>query len=383
MLLAASFATLAVGAVGAPTAGAVSIYWWAYNNAWTTNTNPAARTTASNAVGPAWLGNSSGPSSRMLGGPCTPGNPCGGINADVATTTAGDYCNEYRLPVFGTNTSWPFSVYTGFSPSSPLQSYQQTDGASQQASTCQAQGDASKYGWGQWIQPADPGTCGGPADGVGFSSCGIHHYLSLAGTSDYPWANVFGNPELTFVSTMKVGAYSDHWTAGSQPFFAWHHLCPVLGVMRNGHQSVLELCAMEWRSSSAISWPPFVTPSGSAPLGNHVDCAQPDRAEAIAPMNPANPAGGFLTTITGSGQSGTITNGATGQWTFQGTITKQNLLNVINAMPANCQAATSWSTDPSQYQLLGFEDGIEAGGAANYLNYFGSSESQLAAWTAY
>jgi hypothetical protein len=64
-------------------------------------------------------------------------------------------------------------------------------------------------------------------------------------------------------------------------------------------------------------------------------------------------------------------------------VTKQNLRNVINAMPARRQVSSYWSADPSQYQLLGFEDGIEAGGAGKYLDYFGSSESFLASWTAY
>jgi hypothetical protein len=357
---------------------------WTYNNAWTTNTAPGAPVGAANTVGPGFLVNKDGEIARMLGGPCDP-SPCGGIDADVATV-AGDYCNEYRLPVFNTNTSWPFSKYTGFPPDAPLEGYQRTNGTSMQASTCQAQAAGGKYGWGQWIQPADPGSnCGGPEPEASTSSCGIHHYLSLVGTSDYPWSKAFGRgPKLTFMNTMKVGAYHDRWHRGSAAFFAWHHLCAVLGFNRSdGKPSVLELCAVEWRSPSSRSWTPFTTSSGSAPRGNHVNCARHDRAEAIGYLNPVNPAGRFLTTITGSGQSGTITSGATGQWTFQVTVTKRNLRNVIKAMPAQCQVSSSWSKDPKDYQLLGFEDGIEAGGAAKYLDYFGSSVSLLKSWTAY
>jgi hypothetical protein len=314
----------------------------------------------------------------------------------VATTVAGDYCNEYRLPVFRTNTNWPFAYYTRFAPSNPHSNYQQTSGISEQSSTCQAQSDGTTNGWGQWIQPADGGACGGPFAGAPQSSCGMHHYLSYAGTSNYPWSTVFGaSPELTFLNKMQVGMYRDRWTPRSPYFFAWHHLCLVLEYTpppRAGvptAPSVLELCAVEWRSPSAARWDS--QHSGSAPAGNTVGCAAIDpvngsRAQAIGFLNPANPAGQFFTTIMGNGQSGTIKSGATGEWVFEGTVTKQNLQNVINAMAApenaNCYVeAGYWSSDPSQWRFLGIEDGIEAGGDANLLDYFGSSESLLMSWT--
>ncbi|MGH3428590.1 MAG: hypothetical protein ACRDQZ_13645, partial [Mycobacteriales bacterium] len=74
----------------------------------------------------------------MIGGPCA---TCGGLLAEISAPHAGDYCDEYRLPVFSTTTTTDLGQDTGFSPNSPQQRHQQTDGKSPQSSACQAESD--------------------------------------------------------------------------------------------------------------------------------------------------------------------------------------------------------------------------------------------------
>ena len=368
-------------------AKAISRYYWytpsGPRDLWNTRTTPGSPLYGHDTVGPGWLGSSSGASGRMLGGPCT---TCGGIDADIATTKPGDYCNQYRFPIFWTNSGWPFGRYTGFYPSRPSQSYQQTDGASQQASTCQAESEAAR-GWGQWMQPADNPTncwnCGPRGIAKGCGDCGIEHYVSFAGTANYPWSTRFGDPELTVQDKTLIRAYSDHWSPGATSrIFAWHYLCPVLGARYNGAVSYIELCADEWQSKSTTDGKWIIRNENSA------GCQTAHIVEAIGSLNPSNPAGYFFTTIAGSGQSGTIYDGALGRYWWEATVTAQNLANVIAAIPSPCSG--NYSKDISSYRLVGIEDGIESGEpcAANttcnfYLNYFGTSESLLQAWTAY
>lgn len=370
-------------------AAATNEYLWysptgSVGNHWSTNTSLCCEAFGSDTVGANWLGTANGPSSHMIGGPCTSGSPCGGINADLATTVAGDYCNNYRLPVFGTSTNWGFGQYSGFyPPGSPASNYQQTDGYSQQASTCQAENDANPWGWGQWIQPADNGTncgnCGPGGVSVGCGDCGIEHYVSLAGTSDYPWSPTFGDGELTVQNKVHIGLYHDHWASGHGQYLAWHYLCPILATDYNGGTSYIEMCANEWVAPHSVS-------SGQAqmqPNANTAGCATGRIVEAIGWLNPSNPANFYWTAITGSGQSGTISSGASGNYWWEGTMTTQNLSNVIRSIPSVCVA--NYSPDPQSYRLVGLEEGIESGSTTNtfYLDYFGNSESLLQAWTAY
>jgi hypothetical protein len=386
----------AQGADAAPhqaaTAGAIPTYNWVDDSTWTSGfTSPTSpELGASDTVGPGYLGNASGASAHMLGGTCATGQPCGGIIADLAQTSAGDYCNEYRLPVFDSNGSYPYSTYTGFSPDTPLSSYQQkdqTDTVSQQASSCQGESQGDTYGWGQWIQPADPG--------ANCTDCGIHHYLSLVGTNASPWDTSFGSgPELTLQNVATVGAYQDLYTSGGAGPFAWRHMCAVLQTnyehdgTYTSTPNDLELCADEWHSADtqgALTAETSPGQCGSLPGGGQT-------SEAIGKLDPSNPSGGYFTAITGNGQSGTITNGATGTWTFEATVTQQNLENVVNDLTGTTGSGVAckslYSATPSDYKLVGIEDGIETGingttPANGYINYFGSSESELKAWTAY
>ncbi|MGA8724813.1 MAG: hypothetical protein WB565_07205 [Acidimicrobiales bacterium] len=388
---------LVVGLMLASTAGAFitpstsgaapSVYYWytqhGWKNQWSTRTKPGSRHYASDTVRAEWLGTPSGSSARMLGGSCT---TCGGIVPDIATTISGDYCNEYRLPVFATDSAWPFGQYTGLYPHRPSLGFQETDGASTQSSTCQAESNYDKWGWGQWIQPADNptncGNCGANGTPEGCGDCGIEHYVSFAGTADYPWSTSFGDPELTVQNKVHVGAYSDHCCLKTNGMFAWHFLCPVVGADHGGIESYIELCADEWQSQST-------TTSGAiVPTNDSAGCQTSHIVEAIGGLNPSNPTGSFFTAILGSGQSSTVSTGALGDYWWEATVTEQNLQNVINAIPSLCKA--NYDTTVSDYQLIGIEDGIESGdpcapGAAChfYLNYFGDSESLLQAWTAY
>ena len=108
----------------------------------------------------------------------------------------------------------------------------------------------------------------------------------------------------------------------------------------------------------------------------------PDNSQGGAYAYSGNATTGFdsasdpFATLVGSQ---TTTFGAFGPKTYEGTITKTNLQNVINRLNSiGCSG--HYNTNPGWYRLIGIEHGIESLGP---LNYFGASEPLVEAWTAY
>jgi hypothetical protein len=297
----------------------------------------------------------------------------GGVLADRAASGPNEYCNYYGISPLEQTTSSQIGNATGFYPPTPASNYQYFDRV---ASGCQAY----QSQWGEFIDRTDPNyrnpnyNVGKPnCDMDAGSVCGIHHTVAFKGTNDYPWSTAFGSgPELTLKSDFKVNRYNANWTGY---VISWAYTCAVLRSDQSGRD--IEMCFNKWQPPESGDTPssgyPY-EPQSSPLVGN---CGGDLVTAWTAFPTRHNPAW-----ATNTGPQGTVKSGAMGAWTFQATITKGNLKNLINYMNSAPGCAGGWSTDPSQYKLVALEDGIESTGPNSPLQNFGASGA-LAAWTAY
>lgn len=334
-------------------ASAVNIYYWftPYGNTdlFNTATTPPTENWASDSVGAGYL------QGHMVTNP-------GGIISDIEQPTLGDYCNYYRLPTMNQPDSQGVGFATGLAMPQPYAYYQEGDGIGSPSSACQADNfnyGGYIYGWGQFLNAGDSGAdC--------YDTCGMQHYVSLAGTSDYPWASAFGDPELTVHSTFKIGAYAN---SGAN-VGGWSYMCPILQDMSAPAGSpprYIEYCMTRWRTTTY--------------QGNTAQCAAfpYNGATNYAPIVEGNLGSSPYVSNAGAAMVTNTDAGAYNYHTFEGTITEANLrytVNVINGF-GNCP---QYSTSPADYRLVGVEDGIEGW---RYLSDLGGDETNLQVWTAY
>jgi len=203
----------------ASTASASNTYWYGEGNSscWQTGF-PGSSSSSCDGVGANFLQSSS----HLVNG---------GIAAQIALSTSGDYCGYYRI---GEGLVDPDanneSGNTGFQTPTPFSSYQEGNAYE---TVCQASGAH----WGQELRETSPGNgCN--------ETCGMNHYVSFGsqGHNDRPWSEYFGEP--TLVVSAEAGP--EVFTHSGEDVGAWGYLCPVLQDVTTG--GVLEYCLQEWRS---------------------------------------------------------------------------------------------------------------------------------------
>jgi hypothetical protein len=250
------------------------------------------------------------------------------ITGDLNTTQSGDYCNTYFVTTTvcsNENAVWPLSFkYT---------------------SACAGDNPA----------------------------CGIQHYVSLISQTDQPWAAWAGQPSLVISGELTV-------TKVTSPTNAWAYLCPVFEAGTTN--LYLEDCFDRWQGSatqSNLPEPPFA----SHGYGLHTICAEPEvhgiksPADQVVTAFAPGVSTPFSTTLAGK----TITGGTTGAVHFEVKITTAELENAIamDNRPVAEGCARGLPPNPSEYRLVGIQDGVEGGGHTQ----LGAKVSNLRAWTDY
>ncbi len=250
----------------------------------------------------------------------------GALVGDVGLTQSGDYCNAYNLNggPFYTRDYNNEEGLTGFNPSPPDT---MTNG---HGSVCQAQGTT----WGQGLRPDAKATCG---------PCGMQHYVSFASQKDAngkaslrPWSNAFAGPALVI-----EGAAHPQVVNGSP---AWGYLCPLFEWVNSPTGQFFEYCFVEW---SQWGLP--------APGGEVLESGNFNGHQGISLRTDFAPGTSFSTEIAGSGNS--VYGTHTESFPFKAAITEDNLKAAIKA--ANLKANYGLSENPSEYALIGVEQGTE------------------------
>jgi hypothetical protein len=315
VLLAAALLLCAASA-----AGAASFYWYGENGSTCRQTGqpPSSSSSCEPAVGEHYLNSSNPP--RVIGGALA-------TNIEL-TTGSGDYCNAYNIGDALINTDEiDEGPWTGVSMPKPFGGFQESD---THKTVCQASGST----WGQEVRGAANAEC----TGAGHEPCGMQHYVSFysQGLNDKPWSSAFGSPSL-FVS-----AEADPQTTTNHGG-AWGYICPLLRQGTTNH--ILEYCIEEWRTGTGYnSFDISAECSGST---NYV------WDESITQFAPGTQ---FATEASGSANT-FVFNGNPGGRNFSAYITEANLINAINADNARCHRGLS--TTPSEYALVGVEQGME------------------------
>jgi hypothetical protein len=315
VVLVAGVALLLFGV--APAAFAASFYWYGENDStcWQVG-QLGAPSNACDGVGVGFL-----TSGHMIEG---------GIGPQAQVSTSGDYCGYYRL---GDALTYQDSVNegpaTGFTTPTPYYDYQEDD---PYENACQASG----ANWGQEVRKSAPGNgCS--------TTCGMNHYVSFGsqGLADRPWSSSFGGPELVLSASTDPQTFSHSGTN----LGAWGYLCPVLEDATTG--GILEYCLEEWRSKyNSAEW--------SIP-DRVATCASYGGKSIDTIITTFNLGTRFASEIAGS--SNTFVLESVGSRYFTAAITPGDLQNAIKEDLTVC--GRTLSTDPTQYALLGVEQGLE------------------------
>ncbi len=278
----------------------------------------------------------------------------GGVAADIAATTAGDYCNYYNTTApnsMGYQNNLDQSSFTGFKPDLPFNNWQ--EGSSNSKSVCQAELGT----WGFKIQDPDNGTCT-----VASHTCGMHHFARLSG-SNFPWSNNGTTPaqSLSFAVTTKPKTATVNTGA-------FGYMCPILKDVTSG--DYIEYCFINWQRGGL-----FPNVQHNDQIG---DCASPSYSVDTI-FTQFNSSSAWSTQRAGSDNSNIAANGVAlpASLTQTASISAQNLVDAITQLrkpaPPNTTPATphdgaygcgrtTHSTNPADYQVVGFEDGLEGGG---------------------
>ncbi len=319
ILVVASVAA-ATACVGASAARASSFYWYGENNStcWQTG-QPGAPSSACDDVGPGFL-NSDGHTI----------SESGGIKIIDLAAASGDYCATYNI---GEGLTEPDENseynYTGLVVPKPYGKWQQAD---KHESVCQA----DETNWAQELRGNENAECTGA-----HSPCGMQHYVSFnsQGLNDRPWSSVFGEPSLLI--TTEAEPYTATTHGGG-----WAYICPLLRQGTTNH--VLEYCIEEWRTGTGYN--NFDVVGECTSTKNYaVDESITDFANTAK----------FATEMAGSTNTFTFSGSPTvGRFTAY--ITEADLVAAINADNGTCH--TGLSTTPSEYELIGVEQGLEGRG---------------------
>ncbi len=276
----------------------------------------------------------------------------GGISAQIALTTSGDYCGFYRLgDTLTSEDSSDDSINTGYETPTPYGEYQEDDAYQ---NVCQAYSNH----WGQEVQDL------APKNGC-WETCGMNHYASFGGqeTSDRPWSSAFSEPSL--VVSADADPQGLKRTGTGTDVGAWGYLCPVLKDTATGN--VLEYCLQEWRSKfNAAEWTQERVGTCASGDGTNIDTIQTYFWPGTA----------FATE--GSGSANTFVFEGSGTRYYEASITRTNLETAIKADNEKC--GRSSSTNPANYALIGVEQGLEGW---RELAYLGGNTAGLELHTTY
>jgi hypothetical protein len=320
------YVLVAIAAAATPAFGSNNFYWYGEGGStcWQTG-EPGSPSSNCDSVGAGYLptpGGGAGGLAHMVEG---------GISAQVALGTSGDYCGYYRL---GDTLKYQEATNqggnTGFTTPTPYSSYQESDS---HQNTCQADGNH----WGQEVLDS--------VSGNGCSTtCGMNHYVSFGsqGTSDRPWSHWLGEPTLVVSAEAMLAGFRR--TGSGTDVGMWGYLCPVLrDTASNG---ILEYCLQEWRSKYNTSeWE-------DERIGT---CASADGTSIDTVQSYFSPGTRFATESPGSASTYVYTG--QGNAHFAAGITRTDLVNAINADNSAC--GRGLSTNPENYALIGVEQGLE------------------------
>lgn len=283
----------------------------------------------------------------------------------IRSSAAGDYCDAYGLPPLDRPGTDPLGDRTGVGMPDPISAYQRQSSVptSGYNSGCQA-ANVTVWGrpiapWGWHVNADDQG------NNCSFT-CGMQHYVSLAGTADYPWGPAWLNGQLTLHSEFQMNRYITTKSYAG----AWAYTCAVLedvSAQTPGELArYVEYCMAKW-DVYAIT-----------PLTCQAITLADGRGAAvelvIGQLDGQSPY--FQNVGTPTVQSGD--SGALGtRHTFEATIGTSNLNQAVHDFNNKC--GVNYSTNPANYRLIGLEDGIEGW----YFEKLDGSDIQLQAWTAY
>ncbi len=328
--------------LGAPSFASASsnFYWYGENDStcWQTGL-PGSSSSACDSVGAGYLNTQS---HRVEGG----------ISAQIALSTSGDYCGYYGLgDSLSSQESSNQRVNTGYETPTPYGEYQETDG---HQNVCQAYGSH----WGQEILDTAPNNkCS--------ETCGMNHYVSFASqsTNDRPWSSWFGSP--TFVVSAEADPQGLKRIGSGTNFGAWGYLCPLFKDTTTGN--VLEYCMEEWRSKYNTSeWAQEGVGTCASSGNTNIDLLRLLFASGTR----------FATKYSGSSE--TYVAEASGARHFEAGITAANLENAIKTDNEVCKRSSS--TNPGNYALIGVEQGLEGW---RELAFVGGSTANLQLRTEY
>jgi hypothetical protein len=265
----------------------------------------------------------------------------GGAGGDVMyTKSSGDYCNSYSAA--GWNTV-PFNTY--------LSSYYWGAASSTfNGSYCYADGSA----WGTNVSDTSTST------NRTIYAAGAQHFASVQGVAAYPWSSSkFGSSPMLY-TLGKLGVFAN---TSKQ---AWGYLCADVQDT-GGSGQVLELCGEEWDWGSKQTLPVQTAGCSSPGYGDpNMPAFGAINQKFGKDLNGGIPASSqIFTTRGGSYPVQTAqTFARTTPFTFSMQVSTTQLNNAIRMVNAQCKSTagmTSFSTNVSQYRLLGVEDGVEQG----------------------
>jgi hypothetical protein len=350
-----------------------SFYWYSL---FETKTEPKENCWQTGALGASSYACDSVGASFLPSGPHMHEVSTQGVGEEFQISPSGDYCDYYRLGegLNATNANKQ-SGYTGYEPPAPLSSYQEGNSHVSPPNACQAY----ETFWGHVLQGSGNSKC------EALSPCGMQHYVSLheQGGSDRPWSSSFGEPSLVVSADVLPRTLGTHGAA-------WGYLCPLFEDQTTG--VILEYCLEEWRVGSGFpaTNESFDVVSACASGGSPVHAID----QTITQFGTGTK---FAENI---GSETTFRFESNSTWRdFKARITEADLKTAITADRRNHhfskteekeaeEGKRSWSeqgcgenlsTGPSNYALVGIENGMEAGG----ISELGGSEANLQLWTEY
>jgi hypothetical protein len=329
----AALATLMLLFGAASLAHAASFYWYGENNStcWQTG-QPGRPSQKCEEVGPSYL------LSHLNGNYNSP---------------SGDYCVSYNIgEALDTTNENNQSAFSGFTPPSPLGSYQEGNhygGAG--PDVCQAAGSK----WGQVLR----GNSANDECESKYAPCGMQHVVSFGsqGLNDRPWGENMQSPALVVsaeANPHKVEAPN-----------SWGYLCLLLKEAAGGH--LLEFCLEQWHVGS-----------GQFPaLHEFNEATEPNNGlgQVITAFKPGMT---FAEMVPGSAETFEFTNNPSPR-TFTARITSTDLVRAIEALEKKYGPTEKSSHNASEYALVGVTQGVEGGG----LKLIGSETANLKVWSEY
>jgi hypothetical protein len=343
----------------------VPYYWYhpalagSYDNQWATNGTGG---TATDNVGSGWVNSHS----------------TTGAGYAVQSLPNGDWCNFGNAGVGFTPNNYDYSALTGLTVPSPYSSYQQGNTSPlSNPSVCQGY----RYAWGMYLAAGD-----GEAACTPTSNCNIQHTVGLVqgGTTDLPWATGSG----LVLATNFTPKIEYDGASANQAINAWAFLCADLqdvnGPQTGGGQRIIEFCLDLWTPpSSGGSWlrsqNDYRLDGPEASSDWQRDHCQGNSGSAFYfQMAAVGNGETWATAVTGASRFGTPADGVARAYAASISASQfQNAINEAQKCDGVHNPNGAYSASPSQYRLIGLEEGIESVGP---LFFMGGSFAALTAY---